>query len=269
MTSPHQGRFIDNPERPPARHDSLAGQSAFADRRSAPALPSVLRCARPPSPIFCAASVRQACRPPPSFPSDAFGSRKRRSLIAALPNRVSAENEITESRGRQEPTDSQNLCRSTSKHNDSVPAEEPRRVRTKAPCPRKLSPGAETSAADATAWSPSRRLAATQRALSPMRRDGRMFPLLLHAPGHPAQKLPRQKNTSALSTSRHGSQPAHALRSPAAPRQDAKERSTRPRCYSRRCCSVLSFLPRAGICGRSQRAALTMPGGRRAKLPRR
>ena len=34
---------------------------------------------------------------------------------------------------------------------------------------------------------------ATQRSLSPMRRNGRMFPLLLHASGHPAQKLPRQK----------------------------------------------------------------------------
>lgn len=51
---------------------------------------------------------------------------------------------------------------------------------------------------------------ATQRALSPMRRNGCMFPLQLHAPGHPAP--PRQKNTSALSTSRHGSPPAHALR---------------------------------------------------------
>lgn len=110
---------------------------------------------------------------------------------------------------------------------------------------------------------------ATQRELSPARRDGRMFPLLLHAPGHPAQKLPRQKNTSALSTSRRGSKPTHALRSPAALRQDAKERSTRPRCYSRRCCSVLSFRPRAGICGRAYRTALTMPGCRRAKLPRR
>lgn len=119
MTSPHQGRFIDNPERPPARHDSLAGQSAFADRGSAPALPSVLRCARPPSPTFCAASVRQvsrACRPPPFFPTDTFESRKRRSLAAALPNNVSAANEITESRGRQEPTDSQHLCRSTSQN---------------------------------------------------------------------------------------------------------------------------------------------------------
>ena len=74
--SPFPGCTFDNDERPPpsgkihrqsdiglpARHDSLAGQSAFADRRSAPALPSVLRCACPPSPTFCAASVRQASR---------------------------------------------------------------------------------------------------------------------------------------------------------------------------------------------------------------
>ena len=99
----------------------------------------------------------QSDKPPPAdlhiLPDRRLRARRRRSLIAALPNRVSAENEITESRGRQEPTDSQNLCRSTSKHNDSVPAEEPRRVRTNAPCPCRLSSGAETSAADATAWS--------------------------------------------------------------------------------------------------------------------
>ena len=64
MTSPHQGRFIDNPERPPARHDSLAGQSAFADRRSAPALPSVLRCACPPSRRLSAQP--QSDKPPPA-----------------------------------------------------------------------------------------------------------------------------------------------------------------------------------------------------------
>lgn len=75
-------------QRPPARHDSLAGQSAFAARGSAHALPSVLRCARPPNRrAFGAAAVRQvsrARRPPPSFPTDAFGSRKRRSSAAAL-----------------------------------------------------------------------------------------------------------------------------------------------------------------------------------------
>ena len=272
MTSPHQGRFIDNPERPPARHDSLAGQSAFADRRSAPALPSVLRCACPPSPTFCAASVRQASRArraPPSFPSDAFGSRKRRSLIAALPNRVSAANEITESRGRQELTDSQNLCRSTSKHNDSVPAEESRRVRTNAPCPCRLSPGAETSAADATAWPQSSRFA-QRRGSSPRRVEtDACSPCCFMPLGIPRKNSPARKTPPALSTSRRGSKPTHALRSPAALRQDAKERSTRPRCYSRRCCSVLSFRPRAGICGRAYRTALTMPGCRRAKLPRR
>lgn len=276
MTSPHQGRFIDNPERPPARHDSLAGQSAFADRRSAPALPSVLRCACPPSPTFCAASVRQASRArraPPSFPSDAFGSRKRRSLIAALPNRVSAANEITESRGRQEPTDSQHRCRSTSKHHDSVPAEESHRFRTNAPCPCRLSSGAEASAADATAWPQSSRLA-QRRGLSPrcVETDACspccFMPLGIPRKNSPARKTPPRSPPRSPPLAAAG-RPAHALRSPAALRQDAKERSTRPRCYSRRCCSVLSFRPRAGICGRAYRTALTMPGCRRAKLPRR
>ncbi len=276
MTSaPIREDSLTSRQRPPARHDSLAGQSAFADRRSAP-LPSVLRCACPPSPTFCAASVRQAsaCRPPPFFPTDAFGSRKRHSLIAALPNRVSAANEITESRGRQELTDSQHLCRSTSKHNnDSVPAEESHRFRTNAPCPCRLSPGAETSAADATAWPQSSRFA-QRRESSPRRGETDacspccFMPLGIPRKNSPARKTPPRSPPRSPPLAAAG-RPAHALRSPAALRQDAKERSTRPRCYSRRCCSVLSFRPRAGICDRSQRAALTMPGGCRAKLPRR
>lgn len=157
---------------------------------------------------------------------------------------------------RQELTDSQHLCRSTSKHNDSVPAEEPRRVRTNSPCPRRLSLGAETSAADATAWPQSSRFAQRRGLSPPMRRNGCMFPLLLHAPGHPAQKLPRQKNTYALSTSRRG-RPTGACSSSAgrAFQPDAGERSTRPRCYSRRCSSFPLFRRRSGICDRAYRTA--------------
>lgn len=207
MTSPHQGRFIDNPERPPARHDSLAGQSAFADRRSAPALPSVLRCARPPSPTFCAASVRQACRPPPSFPSDAFGSRKRRSLIALFRTVFRQQTKSPKAGGvRSRPI----LSISAEAHHKT------QRLRSGGrapPIPHQLALPAQTF--------PRRRdkrcrrhgmvsvlqVRATQRALSPMHRDGRMFPLHIHCSPErpPHRESPRvRKNISTLPISRHG-----------------------------------------------------------------
>ena len=187
----------------PARHLPSCGAKRFRRPLLSPPLSPprfaahALHCR-----AFGAASVRRAPAPADLNlrPDRRLRARKRSSLIAALPNRVSAaENEITESRGRQEPTDSQHLCRSTSKHNDSVPAEESRRVRTSSPCPRRLSPGAGPGAADAAACSPPLRPAATQRELSPMRRAGRMFPRSFFMPlGIPGPKPPPEKRLRAL-----------------------------------------------------------------------
>ena len=274
MTSPHQGRFIDNPERPPARHDSLAGQSAFADRRSAPALPSVLRCACPPSPTFCAASVRQAsaCRPPhPSRPTPSGAE-------AALFDCGSSEPCFGRKRNHRKPRAS-----GADRFSESLPKHiKTQRLRSGGRAPP--SPHQRALPVQTFLRSRNKRCGrhgmvsssrfAQRRGLSPrcVEMDA-CFPCCFMPLGIPRKKSPARK-TPPRSPPRSpplaaAGRPAHALRSPAALRQDAKERSTRPRCYSRRCCSVLSFRPRAGICDRSQRAALTMPGGCRAKLPRR
>ena len=232
----------------------------------------MLCCARPPSPTFCAASVRhasRACRPPQFFPTDAFGLRKRRSLIAALPNRVSAANEITESRGRQEPTDSQHRCRSTSKHNDSVPAEEPRRVRTNAPCPCRLSSGAETSAADATAWSHPPGSRNAEGSLPDASKRMHVSPAASCPWASRAKTPPPEKHLRALHLS-----PRQADRRTsfgALPHFDKTPRSAArgPAVTPAVAAPPFRFDLVAGICDRSQRAALTMPGGRRATLPRR
>ena len=228
----------------------------------------MLRCARSPSPTFCAVSARQTCRPPPFFPTDAFGSRKRHSLIAALPNRVSAANEITESRGHQEPTDSQHRYRSTSKHNDSVPAEESRRFRTSAPCPCRLSSGAETSAADATAWShpPGSRNAEGSLPDASKRMH---VPPAASCPGHPAQKLPRQKTpprSPPLAAAANRRTPFGALpHFDKTPRSAARGPAVTPAVAA----PPFHFDLVAGICGRSKRRSPGDPEGRRAKLPRR
>lgn len=130
-------------------------------------------------------------------------------------------------------------------------------------------PGAGAWFAGATEWSPPLRLAAAQRRCTSAARNGHIFShRSFHAPGHPCAKTPpSEKHLRALHLSPRqptGARPSSVGR---AFQPDAGKSSTLPS-------PVVAPLPhcfqkRAGICDRSQRAALTMPGGCRAKLPRR
>lgn len=237
----------------PARHLPSCGAKRFRRPRLSPRSP--LRASlRTPSIAELSAQPQSVELPAPadlnlSFWTGGSGARKRRSS-AASPKNVSTPPEITEDRGRQEPGETSGALPTSG----SVRRAHSRRARTN-----------EAACADSARRRNRRRgrhgrvsaTRLTQRRGHPPAARGRTprFSLLLHhAPGIPAPKLsPRLKTIFALPASRRGKPIGTRPFAPWALRRDAGERSTRPRCYSRRCRSALSFRRRSEIYGRSKR----------------
>ena len=185
-----------------------------------------------------------------SFPTDGSGAQKRRSSAAALPQK-----RFDTARNHRRPRTS-----GTGRDLGSPPDLRLRSAGTFPPSPhkraclRRLCP-AQEQASRTPRQSLRHQTQRNAEGIPPLHGDGRhVFPCFFIMPRASRRRnSPAPKTIFALPASRRGKPIGTRPFAPWALRRDAGERSTRPRCYSRRRCSALSLRRRSEIYGQSKR----------------